>query len=109
MTNFLVVTYFSIGFISALYILFMYIRGVYTLMVNLYTKEYFRKSNINIQFGYNMGFGYADTWWGAVFMTGMLTLFHIVLSLLVWPLFSIWLISYTIKVAREKKFGDGRY
>ncbi|EBS4516665.1 hypothetical protein DQT32_04550 [Salmonella enterica subsp. enterica serovar Braenderup] len=109
MTNYLLLTYNVVGIVAAVYILIMYLRGAFIYMKRLYTVECVYRSDINIQFGYTMNWGDANSWWGILFQTACLTFFHIVLALVAWPLFFIWVISYTIKVARKKKFGSARY
>lgn len=109
MTNYLLIVYQAVGLIVALYILGMYLRGAFIYMKRLYTVQRVYRSDINIQFGYTMNWGDGNSWWVVLFQTACLTLFHMFLAIIAWPLFIIWIISYTIKVARKKKFGYGEY
>ncbi|SOK58859.1 hypothetical protein [Yersinia phage fHe-Yen9-03] len=105
----LILCYIFIGISISGYIIYSYIHGVYVYFKQLYTAQVVRPSRIKIQFGYSLFDSNYDHWGIVIGISFLFTLMHVVCALLIWPVFSIWLISYTIKVARIKNFGDGDY
>ncbi|AQW88584.1 hypothetical protein pEaSNUABM50_00057 [Erwinia phage pEa_SNUABM_50] len=101
--------YMLVGIVVSLYIVLSYIRGVFEYIKQLYTARYVKPREIKIQFGNSLHSTNYEHWTIVIGISFLLTIMHIFCALFIWPVFSVWLISYTIRVAREKNFGSGDY